>query len=71
MIVLTLTPILTKPLEQGANFNFEYKLTTAVFWDDFGGYHPNAVSKQYHQIRYLLSLNQFLLSNHYLSIYND
>ena len=38
-MALTLTPILTKPLQQGANPNpnFGYKLTTAVFWDDFGG----------------------------------
>ena len=44
MIALTLNgansnPILTKPLKQGANpnTNFGCKLTTAVFWDNFGG----------------------------------
>ena len=36
-MALTLTPILAKPLEQGANPNFGYKLTIAVFCNDFGG----------------------------------
>ena len=46
-MVLTLTPILTKLLEQGANPNpnFGCKLITAVFWDDFGGTHAVAVSE--------------------------
>ena len=49
---LSLIPILTKPLEQGANPNpnFGYKLTTAVFWDDFGGTQKTTPTTQYFSV---------------------